>query len=616
MAESDNDGSVSCEEVQPGDKERRERSRSRGSLGRGGGGGRGNAEPSKLFIGQLSFDADDIEEDIRAKFEKYGEIESVQVVKDRDTGKSKGFGFIKFKEVEDAERVLRTMDGAEIAGRRCKLDRAGKGGGKGGGDRRDDRGGRDRDRDGRDRDRDGRGRDDDRGRDGKTLEPDKLFIGRLSVAATEDDIHDAFKNAGDVQVQIVKDRETGDSRGFGFIKFQDAAAADRALRTMQGVNVAGEPCRLERASTGGKGKGKGGRGGRNESMSRSPSRRGQRRPVRAESRARSPPRRPPPRGDYDDRDAYASRRRPRAGQDDWEDDGHRERGDHRGRRREAGGRDERGDLPRTRAAEPRGGREREHRSRTPDGLPKKSEAINAARAAYEDAFRAAQDAQAEADSAEAALKKMQKVSDLAVDRKVSEETERIKQDLEDKLADIKVSSKNRLADTIEDSELKLRQELNERLQELRKEYELKIQDEKERIKTTHREEAEEEQIRVQEDADAEIKELRKKAEEEENPWEWIKARDKAVDHLTKVEEKLQSYKRRLENLTGQPVKDPVSRGARDRDAGKRGAAPPPPRARAGEEEESYSYSEEEVVEQAPRGRAPPPPARRNYERRY
>jgi len=120
--------SVSCEEV------RRERSGQRGrERGSDGGGGRDDRgpEPCKLFIGKLAGEAE--ERDIEDKFKRYGEIVSVELVKDKDSGKSKCFGFIKFADPEDADKVLRTMDGAEICGRRCVLARAGmgKGGGKG-----------------------------------------------------------------------------------------------------------------------------------------------------------------------------------------------------------------------------------------------------------------------------------------------------------------------------------------------------------------------------------------------------------------------------------------------------------------------------------------------------
>ena len=72
-------------------------------------------------------------------------------------------------------------------------------------------------------------------------EPEKLFVGKLLPEATEepkharrseslvqDQIRDAFRRLGEVKVQLIKDRETGESRGFGFITFPDASKAEEA----------------------------------------------------------------------------------------------------------------------------------------------------------------------------------------------------------------------------------------------------------------------------------------------------------------------------------------------------------------------------------------------------
>eukprot|EP00439_Symbiodinium_sp_Y106_P083541 s1379_g23.t1 len=547
--------------------------------GRGGGGregregrdGRGG-EQGKLFIGQLSFEAE--EGDIQEKFGRYGQISSVQIIKDNATGKSKGYGFIKFADPADAEKVLRTMDGADICGRRCKLDRAGGGKSHGGGQNmsryeRDDR-------------RGGRGRD-----GGKAAEPEKLFIGKLSLDATEEDVQDAFRRLCDVKVQIIKDRDTGEARGFGFITFPDSSKAEEALRSLQGAEVAGQPCRLERPGQK--------RGTRDGSPSRSQGRRDH---ARARSRSRG---RGQGRDDWDargdDRRHGHGRRRER---DAWDargprdrerrERGERERGGDRERDRpERGERGERGDRGRrerdrpqrgesqdSRAADREQRRGERQRSRTPDGLPRKSEAINAARVAYEETSRRLQMAQTEADSAEAAYKKMQKAADHAVDRKVAEESSHIKRDLETKLGAMKAGSKNALALALDDAELQLRQELADKISQMKKEYQKKVEDEHVRIRRQHAEEAEDAEAKVQEEAEDRIKELRRKAEEEENPWEWREARDKAVEALQKEEEKLDSAKRRLETLTGGPVKDRRSRSLLPRDREKRKRVPPPP----------------------------------------
>lgn len=74
----------------------------------------------KLFIGGLAWAATD--EDLKAAFEKFGEVVSASVVRYPDTGRSKGFGFVEFSTVEEAVEAQAKMDGQEIAGRAIKVD--------------------------------------------------------------------------------------------------------------------------------------------------------------------------------------------------------------------------------------------------------------------------------------------------------------------------------------------------------------------------------------------------------------------------------------------------------------------------------------------------------------
>ncbi|KAF9548312.1 hypothetical protein KI688_001948 [Linnemannia hyalina] len=99
-----------------------------------------------LFVGNLSFNA--TEDDLRGAFTECGEIISVRLPTDRETGQAKGFGYIQFSSVEQAKAAI-AWNGTELAGRPCRLDYAGKkperseGGGFGGrGGGRGGRGGR------------------------------------------------------------------------------------------------------------------------------------------------------------------------------------------------------------------------------------------------------------------------------------------------------------------------------------------------------------------------------------------------------------------------------------------------------------------------------------------
>ena len=71
--------------------------------------------PSKLFVGSLSWGVDDGL--LRETFEKFGTVTEAVVVCDRDTGKSRGFGFVVMEDRADAARAIDEMDGAELDGR-------------------------------------------------------------------------------------------------------------------------------------------------------------------------------------------------------------------------------------------------------------------------------------------------------------------------------------------------------------------------------------------------------------------------------------------------------------------------------------------------------------------
>jgi cold-inducible RNA-binding protein len=98
----------------------------------------------KLFVGSLSFDTRD--DDLRTAFAAHGNPISATVIVDRDTGRSKGFGFVEFASAEEGKRAMEALNGTQLQGRtitvaeaRPREDRGGGrgGGGGGGGGRRD-----------------------------------------------------------------------------------------------------------------------------------------------------------------------------------------------------------------------------------------------------------------------------------------------------------------------------------------------------------------------------------------------------------------------------------------------------------------------------------------------
>ncbi|MEE8322427.1 MAG: RNA-binding protein [Candidatus Bathyarchaeia archaeon] len=90
---------------------------------------------SKLYVGNLPFTT--TEADLRALFEEHGTVDSANVITDRESGRSRGFGFVEFQSESDAQDAQRALDGYDLDGRNLRVneaqDRKASGGGGGGG---------------------------------------------------------------------------------------------------------------------------------------------------------------------------------------------------------------------------------------------------------------------------------------------------------------------------------------------------------------------------------------------------------------------------------------------------------------------------------------------------
>ena len=96
-----------------------------------------------IFVGNLDFNT--AEDELRKLFETYGQVDRITILTDRDTGRSRGFGFVEMTNGEEGDKAIAALNGTQIGGRtlnvneaRPKTERSG-GGGK---DRGGDRGGR------------------------------------------------------------------------------------------------------------------------------------------------------------------------------------------------------------------------------------------------------------------------------------------------------------------------------------------------------------------------------------------------------------------------------------------------------------------------------------------
>ena len=93
---------------------------------------------SKLYVGNLSYSVRD--EDLQQQFSAFGSVQSAKVMMDRDTGRSKGFGFVEMKTDQEAQAAIAGLGGKEMDGRQLTVNEAkpredrgrGPGGGRGG----------------------------------------------------------------------------------------------------------------------------------------------------------------------------------------------------------------------------------------------------------------------------------------------------------------------------------------------------------------------------------------------------------------------------------------------------------------------------------------------------
>ncbi len=90
----------------------------------------------RLYVGNLAYST--ASEDLQELFEQFGQVRSAQVLSDRETGRSRGFGFVEMDNDDEADAAIQNLDGNDFQGRRLTVNEArprtpGGGGGGGGG---------------------------------------------------------------------------------------------------------------------------------------------------------------------------------------------------------------------------------------------------------------------------------------------------------------------------------------------------------------------------------------------------------------------------------------------------------------------------------------------------
>lgn len=191
-------------------------------------------ENRSIFVGSLSWNVDN--DWLAQEFAECGEVESAHVQMDRNTGKSRGFGYIHFKTTDAVEKAIALNDKV-IDGRPVHIDKSNPPDKKTSVEKRAQA-------------------------FGDTLSPPSavLFVGNLSFGVNEDMLWETFGEHGDVKsVRVPTDRDTGKPKGFAYVEFSEVGAATKAHEALQGFELDGRSIRLDfsqpRDSAGGRGGG-------------------------------------------------------------------------------------------------------------------------------------------------------------------------------------------------------------------------------------------------------------------------------------------------------------------------------------------------------------------------
>ncbi|KAH0082981.1 RNA-binding domain-containing protein, partial [Aureobasidium melanogenum] len=214
-------------------------------------------EPSKvLFVGGLSWNVD--EDWLSKEFEEFSPV-SVRVITHADSGRSKGFSYVEFADVDAATQALNAKHGTDLDGRTLKCDFSTP-----------------RDNSNRSYDKNQVGARANAFGDKQQSTPSTtLFVGNVSFNTTTDSLTGYFSEYGSINsIRLPTDRETGAPKGFGYVEFGSVDEAKAALEGLNGADVDGRNIRLDFAAPrdnngggggfGGRGGGRGGRGGFND----------------------------------------------------------------------------------------------------------------------------------------------------------------------------------------------------------------------------------------------------------------------------------------------------------------------------------------------------------------
>ncbi|KAL7191818.1 hypothetical protein ACSBR2_023820 [Camellia fascicularis] len=171
------------------------------------------SEDAKIFVGNLHYEVDS--EKLAQLFEQAGVVEIAEVIYNRETDQSRGFGFVTMSTVEEAEKAVEMFHRYDLNGRLLTVNKAAP------------RGSRPE-------------------RPPRVFEPtNRIYVGNLPWDVDSSRLEQLFSEHGKVvDARVVSDRETGRSRGFGFVTMSTEAELNDAIANLDGKNLGGRAIRV------------------------------------------------------------------------------------------------------------------------------------------------------------------------------------------------------------------------------------------------------------------------------------------------------------------------------------------------------------------------------------
>lgn len=170
-------------------------------------------EEAKIFVGNLPYDVDS--QRLAMLFEKAGIVEISEVIYNRETDRSRGFGFVTMSTVEEADKAVEMFNRYDVDGRLLTVNKASP------------RGTRPE-------------------RTSRMFEPSfRIYVGNLSWDVDNGRLEQVFSEHGKVlEARVVYDRETGRSRGFGFVTLSSESEVEDAIAALDGQSLDGRAIRV------------------------------------------------------------------------------------------------------------------------------------------------------------------------------------------------------------------------------------------------------------------------------------------------------------------------------------------------------------------------------------